>query len=113
MLHMLLHLLSHRLGIFNSLPCPSSLSRNMILNPFLILFIAKDVSFSSFLHCKFLFGSRAAQCPNGLHYFCLQAALACIRLMMSLGRPLCHFAISACWKWRKVLFRSIDYCSLC
>jgi len=31
---------------------------------------------------------------------------------MSLGRPLCRFVVSAHWKWRKVLFRSIDHCSL-
>ena len=69
--------------------------------------------FSSYLRRKLLFGCYAAQCSNGLDSTCLQAALAFIRLMTLLGRPLCPFAVSASWKWWKVLFWSIDHCSLC
>jgi len=65
-----------------------------------------------FLRCKLPFISQAAQCPKGSDSFCLQAALAFIRLMTSLGGPLCWLAVSACRKWRKDLFRSIDHCSL-
>jgi len=52
------------------------------------------------------------QCPKGSHCFCFQATLAFIRSMTSLGRPLCRCAITACWKRRTVLFRSIDPCNL-
>jgi len=70
------------------------------------------VRFSLFLCRKLLFGSQAAQFPKGSDSVCLQAALAFIRLMTSLGWPLCRFTVSAHRKWRKVLFQSIDHCSL-
>ena len=66
----------------------------------------------SFLCRKLLFGSQAAQCPQGSDSFCLQATLAFIRLMTSLSWTLSRFAVSARRKWRKVLFQSIDHCSL-
>jgi hypothetical protein len=78
--------LSNRcLCVFNSLSCPSGLSLNIILNPFLFLFIAYAVRFSSFLRRKLPFGSQAAQYPKGSDSLCLQAALAFIRLITSLG----------------------------
>jgi len=70
------------------------------------------VRFSSFLCRKLHFGSQAAQCPKCSDSLCFQAALAFIHMMMSLGWPLCRFAVSPSRKWPKVLFRSIDHCSL-
>jgi len=69
------------------------------------------MSFLLFLCRKVLFGSQATQCPKGSDSCCLQAALAFICLMTSLGRPLCRFAASARRKWRKVFSCSIDHCS--
>jgi len=54
---MLLLLPIRCLSVFNSLPCPSGLSRNIILDPFLFLFIAWDLRLSSF-HCRKLFFDR-------------------------------------------------------
>jgi len=47
---------------------------------------------------------QAARCPKGSDCFCFEAALAFIRLMRSLGGPLCRFAVIARRKWLK--FRS-------
>jgi len=113
MLHIFLLLLHRCLCIFNSLSCPSGFSVNIILNPVLFLFIPWEVCCSSFLRRKLLFGSYAVQCPQGSDSFSLQAALAFIRLITSVGRPLCQFAKSAHRKLRKVLFRSVVQCSLC
>jgi len=70
------------------------------------------VCFSLFLHGKFVCGCQAAQCPNGLDSSSVQAALTFIRLMTVLCRTLCPFPISGCRMWWKVLFQSIDHCSL-
>jgi len=70
------------------------------------------VRFSSFLHCKLLFGSEAALCPKCSHSLCFQATLAFIRMMTLLGWLHCRFAVSAHRKWQKVLLWSIDHCSL-
>jgi hypothetical protein len=85
MIHIFLRLLNRCLCVFHLLSCPSGVSLNIILNPFLFLFIAKEVRFSSFLRRKLLFESQAAQCPKGSDSFCLQTALAFIRLMTLLG----------------------------
>ena len=69
--------------------------------------------FPSFLRHKLRFKLYAAQCSQRPDPFCLQATLACIRLMTSLGGMLCRFATPACRKWQKVLFRSIDHWILC
>jgi hypothetical protein len=53
------------------------------------------VHFSLFLGSKLLFGSQAAQCPKGADSLCLKATFVFIRVMTSLGLPLCQFAISA------------------
>jgi len=84
----------------------------MILNPFLFLFIAYEVRFWSLLWRKLLFESPAAQCPKGSDGLCLQAALAFNRIRACLGWPLRRFTVSASLAWRKVLFQSIDNCSL-
>jgi len=68
--------------------------------------------FSSCIRCKLLFGSQPTQCSKGSDSFRLQATVAFVRLKTLLGRPLCRFAVSARWKWQKVLFRSIEHCSL-
>jgi len=81
MLYFILLLLNSCLCVCNSLSCPSGLSFNIIRNPFLFLFIAEKVCFSSFLGRIPLFGSQAVQCPKGSDSFCLQAALAFIWLM--------------------------------
>ena len=68
--------------------------------------------FSSFLERKLHFGLQAVQCPKCSASFCLQAAPAWIHLM-TLWRGLhWRFAVSARRKWQKVLFQSIDHCSL-
>jgi len=110
--HIVLLWLNRCLCVFNSLSCPSGLSFNLILNPFLFLFIAYEVRFLSFLHRKPFFGYQAAQCPKGSDSLCLEDVLSFIRLMTSLGWALCWFPISASGKWGKVLFQSIDHCSL-
>jgi len=112
-LYIFLLLLNRFLWVFNSLSCPSSFSLNKILNPFLFLFIAWEVRVSLFLGRKLLFESHAAQYPKGSDSCQNQTTLPFIHLMTSLGGPLCRCAISACRKWWKVLFQSIDYCSLC
>jgi hypothetical protein len=99
--------------IFNTLSYPSGLALNIILIPFLILFIASEVRSFSDHGRKLLSGSAAWQCPKDSDYFCLQAAIAVIHLMTSLGGPLCGFVRFACQKWREGLFQSIDHCSLC
>ena len=96
-----------------SLSCPSGLSLNIIVDPFVFLFTASEVHFLMFLWQQLLFGSQDAQCPKGLDSFCLQAALALIRMMTSSCGTHCSFAVIASRLWRKVLFWSIDCCSLC
>jgi hypothetical protein len=64
-LHIVLLLLNRCLGLFNSLSCHRGLSLNIILNPFLFLFIVSEVCFLSFLKRKLFFVSQAAQCPKG------------------------------------------------
>jgi len=113
MCHIVLLLLNRCLCVFNFLSCPTGLSINLILNPFLFLFIVWEVRFWSLLRRKLLFGSLAAQCPKCSDSLCVQAALAFIRMMTSLGWQRCWFAVSAHRKWRKVVFRSIDHCSWC
>jgi len=98
------------LCIFNSPSHHSGISLNIMLNPSLVFFIAYNVRFSWFLSGKLLFRSQAVQCPEGSDSFCCQAALTFIRLVTSLGGPLCRFAIFGHWKWWNVLFRSIDPC---
>jgi len=112
MLHIFVLLLNRCLCIFNSLPCPSGFSLNIILNRMVFLFIAQEVRFSSFRHHKLLFGSQAMQCPKRSDSLCLPAALAFIRLMPWLGKAHCRLASSARRKLRKVYFRSIDHSSL-
>jgi len=98
--------------MFNLLSCPSVFSVNIILNQFFVHVIVKDARSLWSFCCRLLVGSQAAQCPMGSYCLCLHVALAFIRLMTLLCGPLYRFAISACWKWWKVLFRSIDYWSL-
>jgi hypothetical protein len=83
--HIVLLLLYRCLCVFNSLSCPSSFSLNIILNPFLFLFIAEEVYFLAFFCSKLLVGSQAAQSPKGSDRLCFQAALAFSRLMSLLG----------------------------
>jgi len=110
--HIVLLLLNRCLHFNNWLSWPSVFSLNIVLNPFHFDFIAWEVCFMSVLRRKFLFGSQAAQSPKGSDSLCLQATLALIHLMISLGSKLCQFAKSAHRKWRKVYFRSIDHCNL-
>jgi hypothetical protein len=83
--HIVLLLLNHFLCVFNSLSCPSGLSLNLIVNAFLFLFIAQEVRLSSFLHRKLPFRYQDMQCPKGSESLCIEAELALIRLMTSLG----------------------------
>jgi len=110
--HTFMLLLNHCLCISNLVSCPGGFSLNIILHPFLFLFIAWEVRFSLFLDLKLPFGLQGAQYPKGLDSFSFQTVLAFIRLIMSLGWPLCRFAIFAYWMWRNDLFRSIDHCNL-
>jgi len=112
MIQIFLLVLNCCLCIFNSLSCPSSCSLNIILNPFAFLFIPYKMHFSSFVCCKLVFGSQVTQCLEGSNSFCLQVALALIRLMTSLGRVLFPFAISTHRKWWHILFRIIVHFSL-
>jgi hypothetical protein len=112
MTHIFLRLLNCYLCVFNSLSYPRCFSLNIIHNLFLFLFIAWEVCFSSFLCHKLLFGLEAPQCPKCSEFFCVQPAIACIRLTTSLGWTLCRFARSAYQKLRKVLFQNIGHCSI-
>jgi hypothetical protein len=47
--------------------------------------MAEEVRFMSFLRHKLLFGTQATQFPKASESFFLQAGLAIIRWMMSLG----------------------------
>jgi hypothetical protein len=85
MRHIVLLLLNRCLCVINSLCCPSSFSPKLILNPFLFLFVVSEVTFLWFLYHKLLFGSEPVQCPKGSVSSCLQAAVALIRMMMTLG----------------------------
>ena len=60
--HIVLLFLNRCLHVFNSLSCPSGLSLNIILNPFLFLFIVYEIHLWTFHHRKLLFGCKAAQC---------------------------------------------------
>jgi hypothetical protein len=71
------------LGIFNFLSHPRGFSLNIILDSFLILFIAYKVHFFSFLGRKLLVRSQAVQSPNCSDSFFFQAALSIVPLMMS------------------------------
>jgi len=51
--------------------------------------------------------SEAAQSSQRWDLLCLQASRALIRSMTLWCRVLCRFAIFACQKWRKVLFRAL------
>jgi hypothetical protein len=63
MRHIFLLLLNRCLCIFNSLSCPSCLSLNIILNPFLFFFIAEEVCFASVLCRKLLFDLKLRNAP--------------------------------------------------
>jgi len=78
--------------VFNSLSCHRGLCFDIILNPFLLLFVAWVVGFSLLPRCKFLFGSPATHPSKGSHPFCLHAALAILRLMKVSSGALCQFA---------------------
>jgi len=110
MRYIVLLLLNRCLCVFTLLSCPNCFSFNIILNLFLLVFIAYEVCFSSFLCRKLLFVSHAVQGPKGSDSLCLEAALAFIRWLTSLGWPCCWFAVCASVKWRKVHFRTIDHC---
>jgi len=103
---------NHCLCVLNSLCRPSGFSLNIILNPFLFLFVASEECFSWSLSHKLLIGSHTAQCPKGSDSFCFETALAFICLMTLLGQPLYWCALFARRNWRKDLFWSIDHCSL-
>jgi len=111
--HIFLPLPNCCLCIINSRSYPSGFSLNDILDPFLFLFFPWEVCLSLFLGLKLLFGSQAAQCPNGSVCFCFQASLALIRLMTLSCGLLCGFALCASWKCQKDLFRSVAHCSFC
>jgi hypothetical protein len=98
--------------VFNSVSCPSSFTRNAIINPFLFLFIPEEVRFLLFLCRKLLFRSQAVQCRKGSDSFRLQAAIAFICLMTLLGRTLCRFAVSANRKLSKDLVETINHLGL-
>jgi len=68
--HIFLILLNCCLCVFNSPSCRSGVTSHIILYRFLLLFIAEEVSFTSFSCCKLLFGSQVAQCSQGSDPFC-------------------------------------------
>jgi hypothetical protein len=76
---------------------------------FIVLFVAEQVHFSTFLHCKLLFESQAAQCSKDSDPFFLQAALAFIRFISSCCGSLCWSAIFTHQKWWNLLFWSINH----
>ena len=100
------------LCVLNSLSCHSGLSLHVILDLFLFLFVIQKVHFLSSLCRKLFFGSQTMQCTYGSDSFSFQAVLAFIHLMTSPCGLIGQFAIPTSWKWWKVLFRSIDHCSL-
>ena len=95
------------LCISNSLSCHSGFSFHIILDPFLVLSIAKKVRFLSLLCRTLLFRSYAAQLSQRLDHFCVLASLVIIGLMTWTCRLLCRFAEFAHPKWRKFLFGAL------
>jgi len=111
--HMILLLNNRSLCILNSVSYHCGLSIHIILDPFLFVFIDSEVRFQSFLRLKLLFGSQAAECCQHSDHFCLQAALAFIRLMTLSCGFLCWLTIFARRKWQNLLFGTMDHCILC
>jgi len=94
--HIILLLLNCCLCVFNLLCCHSGLSFHIILDPFLLLFVASEGSFSAYPYSKRLLGSEATQCSKGSDLLCLRATLAFIRLLTSWCGALCWCAVLAC-----------------
>jgi len=68
----------------------------MILDPFLLLFVAYEVRYLPLPCRKLLSGSQATQRSKVLDPFYFQATSALMRLMTSLCGALHRFAVFAC-----------------
>jgi len=94
--HIFQLLLNCCLCIFNSFSCHSGFTIHIILDPFLLLFIAHQAGFLSLPRCKLLIGLQAVHCLKASDPFCFQAALAVICLMMWSCGVHCQITIFAC-----------------
>jgi hypothetical protein len=101
-----------RLSSFNLHSYHSGLSINIILNPFLFGFVAETDHFSAVFcrnpHCR----SYAAQCSQHSNDFVFQVALGFFPLLTWSCGLYGRFAVFAHQKWRKILYQSINHCTV-